>query len=118
MDSLTAYELKLMAEHEARQRKRQAERSTRDAQHKTAELERQRENEERIRRRELRNRPCGAKTRAGHPCRRKGLARGGRCASHGGCSTGPKTTAGRKRISRAQKLRWASDRQKSESRGR
>jgi hypothetical protein len=44
---LTAYELKLMAEHEARQRKRQAERSTRDAQHEAAALERQRTNEER-----------------------------------------------------------------------
>jgi hypothetical protein len=99
-NSLTPYEEMLMAAHEARQRARQAERSARDVRHKAAELERLRENEERIRLRELRNRHCGAKTRAGHPCRRKGLGRGGRCANHGGSSTGPRTTEGRAREAR------------------
>ncbi len=33
---------------------------------------------------------CGAKTRAGHPCRRTAL-RNGRCRNHGGLSTGPRT---------------------------
>lgn len=36
---------------------------------------------------------CGAKTRAGHPCRQPGM-RNGRCRLHGGKSTGPKTTTG------------------------
>ena len=57
-------------------------------------------------RRELRNRRCGAKTRAGTPCKRKGLGRGGRCPNHGGMSTGPRTEAGRRRISEAQRARW------------
>jgi hypothetical protein len=57
-------------------------------------------------RRELRNRRCGAKTRAGTPCKRKGLGRGGRCPNHGGLSTGPRTAAGRRRISEAQRERW------------
>ena len=39
---------------------------------------------------------CGAKTRAGRPCRRKGL-KNGRCANHGGCSTGPRTREGKAR---------------------
>lgn len=48
---------------------------------------------------------CGARTRVGRPCARKALMNG-RCVNHGGKSTGPKTEAGRKRISRAQKTRW------------
>lgn len=48
---------------------------------------------------------CGARTRRGTACIRKALANG-RCANHGGLSTGPKTMAGRKSIARAQKLRW------------
>jgi hypothetical protein len=51
-------------------------------------------------------RSCGAKTRAGHPCRRKGRGRGGRCPNHGGASTGPMTNAGRQRIAAAQRKRW------------
>ena len=39
---------------------------------------------------------CGAKTRAGHPCRRKAL-RNGRCRNHGGLSTGPRTPEGQLR---------------------
>lgn len=50
---------------------------------------------------------CGARTRAGHPCLRKGIGRGGRCASHGGASTGPRTPEGRARIAQAQRRRWA-----------
>ncbi len=49
---------------------------------------------------------CGARTRAGHPCKRKGNGAGGRCANHGGASTGPRSKEGRARISRAQKKRW------------
>ena len=46
---------------------------------------------------ELRKLTCGAKTRAGTPCRRRDLAYNGRCRLHGGNSTGPKTTPGKKR---------------------
>lgn len=40
---------------------------------------------------------CGAKTRAGTPCKRQDLLRGGRCRLHGGLSTGPKTLEGKRR---------------------
>ncbi len=40
---------------------------------------------------------CGAKTRAGTPCRRKDLYANGRCRLHGGLSTGPKTAEGKRR---------------------
>lgn len=43
---------------------------------------------------------CGAKTRAGTPCKRKDLYDNGRCRLHGGLSTGPKTKAGKKRSAR------------------
>jgi hypothetical protein len=49
---------------------------------------------------------CGARTRRGTACERKALANG-RCPNHGGLSTGPKTEAGRQRISEAQHRRWA-----------
>ena len=49
---------------------------------------------------------CGAKTRAGHPCRRKSSGKGGRCRNHGGKSTGPRTIEGRERIASAQRARW------------
>ena len=64
--------------------------------------ERWQQAEVRARRRE----PCGARTRAGHPCRARGLGRGGRCRNHGGASTGPRTEAGRQRIAAAQRRRW------------
>lgn len=48
---------------------------------------------------------CGATTRSGRPCVRKGLANG-RCRNHGGLSSGPRTKAGRMRIAAAQKKRW------------
>lgn len=38
---------------------------------------------------------CGAKTRSGTPCKRKGNKRNGRCKLHGGRSTGAKTEAGK-----------------------
>ncbi len=54
---------------------------------------------------------CGARTRAGHPCKRRYLGRGGKCPNHGGLSTGPRTEAGRQAISEAQRARWAAWRQ-------
>ena len=42
---------------------------------------------------------CGAKTRAGTPCKRKDLYENGRCKLHGGLSTGPKTPEGKARLS-------------------
>jgi hypothetical protein len=39
--------------------------------------------------------PCGAKTRAGNPCKRLDTAHNGRCRLHGGKSTGPTTQAGK-----------------------
>lgn len=40
---------------------------------------------------------CGAKTRAGTPCKRRDLYRSGRCPMHGGLSTGPRTVEGKAR---------------------
>jgi hypothetical protein len=51
------------------------------------------------------SRQCGAKTRAGPPCRRTALANG-RCPNHGGRSTGPRTPEGRRRIAEVQRRRW------------
>jgi hypothetical protein len=39
--------------------------------------------------------PCGAKTRAGIPCKQKTVYWNGRCKFHGGLSTGPTTAAGK-----------------------
>jgi hypothetical protein len=38
---------------------------------------------------------CGARTRAGTPCKRRDLYWSGRCRLHGGLSTGPRTQAGK-----------------------
>lgn len=57
---------------------------------------------------------CGAKTRKGTPCERKPVPGRERCLNHGGCSTGPKTQAGRQRIAEAQKKRWAEFKVKDE----
>ncbi|MHB1077364.1 HGGxSTG domain-containing protein [Thiobacillus sp.] len=38
---------------------------------------------------------CGARTRAGTPCKQKAIYANGRCKFHGGLSTGPKTEAGK-----------------------
>ena len=47
---------------------------------------------------ELRGLTCGAKTRAGTPCKLTGIYRNGRCKLHGGLSTGPKTAEGRAKM--------------------
>lgn len=39
---------------------------------------------------------CGARTRAGTPCKQKGLYDCGRCRLHGGLSTGPRTREGKR----------------------
>ena len=49
---------------------------------------------------------CGARTRRGAACQAKGDGRGGRCKFHGGKSTGPRTEAGRAKISAIQLARW------------
>ncbi len=41
---------------------------------------------------------CGAKTRAGTPCKRAVVSGKARCPLHGGRSTGPRTEAGRTKI--------------------
>ena len=43
---------------------------------------------------------CGARTRAGTPCKRNDIYINGRCKLHGGLSTGPKTKKGKKRSSK------------------
>ena len=40
---------------------------------------------------------CGAKTRAGTPCKLTSIYDNGRCKFHGGLSTGPTTQEGKKR---------------------
>lgn len=51
---------------------------------------------------------CGAKTRAGTPCRAAAM-KNGRCRLHGGKSTGPKTAEGIERIraSRTKHCRYS-----------
>lgn len=51
---------------------------------------------------ELRGMTCGARTRAGTPCKQKGIFLSGRCKFHGGMSTGPRTKKGKKKSS----LNW------------
>jgi hypothetical protein len=46
---------------------------------------------------ELRNLTCGARTRAGTPCKLTGLYDSGRCKLHGGLSRGPTSEGGRAR---------------------
>jgi hypothetical protein len=41
--------------------------------------------------------PCGARTRAGTPCKQIDIFPNGRCKFHGGMSTGPRTEEGRRR---------------------
>jgi hypothetical protein len=55
---------------------------------------------------------CGAKTRAGGCCQVRAEPGKARCRFHGGKSTGPKTQAGRGRISEAQRLRWRAYRER------
>jgi hypothetical protein len=49
---------------------------------------------------ECRSLTCGARTRAGTPCKRRDLYRSGRCKLHGGLSTGPRTAKGKLRSAR------------------
>jgi hypothetical protein len=44
--------------------------------------------------------PCGARTRAGTPCKRIDIYANGRCKLHGGLSTGPRTREGMRRARR------------------
>ena len=44
---------------------------------------------------------CGARTRAGHPCRTTAMPNG-RCRMHGGASTGPRTPEGLARLRAAR----------------
>ena len=44
---------------------------------------------------------CGARTRAGLPCKAQAM-RNGRCYRHGGASTGPRTPEGRQRLVKAR----------------
>lgn len=54
---------------------------------------------------------CGARTKAGHPCRAMKLPGRKRCRWHGGASTGPRTEAGKAKVSenltKARAKRWA-----------
>ena len=104
---LERYEAELLRSCHERARLRQLQDAIGKTQLAQQTSERARQDEERAKRRGKRNQPCSARTRAGHPCRRKGQGRGGRCSNHGGASTGPTTQAGRQRISEAQHRRWA-----------
>jgi hypothetical protein len=99
-----------LAEYDERARLRRVGRATRSAKWHSVIVARERATEKRARLRELRSKPCGARTRSGHPCRRKGLGKGGRCANHGGMSTGPRTPEGCARLSALLKARWAASR--------
>ena len=46
---------------------------------------------------ECRGMTCGAKTRAGTPCKLTSIYENGRCKFHGGLSTGPTTQEGKRR---------------------
>jgi len=49
---------------------------------------------------------CGAKTRAGTPCKMISIYENARCQMHGGLSTGPKTEEGRAKALANLKRRW------------
>jgi hypothetical protein len=55
---------------------------------------------------ELRSLPCGARTRAGAPCKLTTIYKNGRCKLHGGLSTGPKSSEGVARALENLKKRW------------
>lgn len=44
--------------------------------------------------------PCGAKTRAGTPCKLTSIYDNGRCKFHGGLSTGPRTAKGKRKAAK------------------
>ena len=41
---------------------------------------------------------CGARTRQGRPCLREVVEGNARCRNHGGCSTGPKSAEGKRKL--------------------
>lgn len=43
---------------------------------------------------------CGAKTRAGTPCKIKSIYSNSRCKLHGGLSTGPKSQEGKTKVAK------------------
>jgi len=43
---------------------------------------------------------CGAKTRAGTPCKMKSIYANSRCKLHGGLSTGPKSIKGKAKVAK------------------
>jgi hypothetical protein len=49
--------------------------------------------------------PCGARTRAGTPCKRNDVYWNGRCKLHGGLSTGPRTAAGKAKVAQNARKR-------------
>ncbi|WP_369011643.1 HGGxSTG domain-containing protein [Novosphingobium cyanobacteriorum] len=49
---------------------------------------------------ELQSLTCGARTRAGTPCKRRDLYISGRCKLHGGMSTGPTSKEGKAKVAR------------------
>lgn len=55
---------------------------------------------------DLRGLQCGARTRAGTPCKLTSLELNGRCKLHGGRSTGPRTKAGKEAARANLALRW------------
>ncbi|MDX8398363.1 MAG: HGGxSTG domain-containing protein, partial [Mariprofundaceae bacterium] len=48
---------------------------------------------------------CGAKTRAGTPCKRRDIWGSGRCKLHGGLSTGARTKEGKEAIAESIRRR-------------
>ena len=112
MSWVNRYVEERLREFDARVAERSQIKALSDARNQHLKDKRRALNAERARLREVRNRPCGAMTRAGYPCRRRGLGRGGRCANHGGQSTGPKTQGGKLRIAEAQRQRWQQWRQR------
>ena len=52
---------------------------------------------------------CGAKTRAGTPCKRRDLHTNGRCKFHGGLSTGPQSDSGKAPLC----LKWKNTQEKA-----
>jgi hypothetical protein len=108
-DWIDRYVAERLAAHEVRVRDRELAEKAVGGRWQLTLRKRNHEAAERARKRELKSKPCGAKTRAGHPCMRRGHGKGGRCANHGGLSTGPKTAEGRLRIAETQRKRWAAE---------
>jgi len=57
---------------------------------------------------DLRDLTCGAKTRAGTPCKLNSIYSNGRCKFHGGLSTGATTKEGKAKVAKnGFKLGWS-----------